>query len=184
MGYPNISNSRLDLLSPFREKHDYFLQYLGGIFKFGCFSWYHACIFEKNESEWCRIQSWVDYHQFQIPKMKNQKVSMSFSNFHFETNLIKWRFFIFYRPFWTVGKFPPSRSEAEKLAGSDKRTNFFIHLYFWGRNLLQINIKKKLFLIRLDLSCDSSSAVFIRPDYSSSDSFTFVYIRLMTCLYF
>ena len=29
LGSPNMSKSRLYLLSPFQEKHDYFLQYLG-----------------------------------------------------------------------------------------------------------------------------------------------------------
>ena len=101
LSYWNMSKSRLYLLSPFLEKYDYFLHYLGyfsqererghrseeqnqnltypisptrflvnflckkigsntfqlcgyrsqKIFKFGCFSWYHAYIFEKNGSD-------------------------------------------------------------------------------------------------------------------------------------
>ena len=78
------------------------------------------------------------------------------------------------------------------------KTNFSIHLWFWGRNLLQIKehpsweasikFQRKMFfdlftlayilvIIRLDLSSDSSSFIFIRLN-SSSDSFTFVYICL------
>ena len=48
--------------------------------------------------------------------------------FHFETNLIKKTFFLFSGPFWTDGNFFLSRSEAEQLAGSDKKT-------FWLTNL-------------------------------------------------
>ena len=48
--------------------------------------------------------------------------------FHFETNLIKKRFFLFCGPFWTDGKFFLGRSEAEQLAGSDKK-------FFWLTDL-------------------------------------------------
>ena len=62
--------------------------------------------------------------------MKNQKARIPFlvAFFHFETNLIKKRFFLFSGPFWKDGKFFLSRSEAGQLAGSDKR-------FFWLTNL-------------------------------------------------
>ena len=114
--------------------------------------------------------------------------------FHFEANLIKWRFFLFSGPFWTVKKILPSRSEAEKISlfrqkiffllsnlvprlssfyirtksrlkngviFSQCKTNFFISLSFWGRNLGTLRniylgkpplVSKKIFLIRLRLS--------------------------------
>ena len=57
---------------------------------------------------------------------KNEKPKSSYalfwsSFFHFETNLIKQRFFLFPGPFWTLEKFLSSRSEAEKLGCSDKK---------------------------------------------------------------
>ena len=125
---------------------------------------------------------------------------------------------LFSESFWIAGKFLSSRSEAEQLAGSDKKvfllinfvpkilsfyirikfrlknrvitvhllqckTNFFIYLCFWGRNLGQIkehpplqasiNIIKKVFLIPLH----SSTLVYIHLD-SSSDSLTLVDVPL------
>ena len=52
--------------------------------------------------------------------MKKEKACMSF---YTETNLIK-GFTLVSRPFWTGTKFFQSRSEAEQLAGSDKRKFF------------------------------------------------------------
>ena len=57
-------------------------------------------------------------------KRKNLVCPFLTTLFHFETNLIKWRLFLFYRPFWTVGKFLSGRSEAEKLAGTVKKNTF------------------------------------------------------------
>ena len=80
------------------------------------------------------------------------------------------------------------------------KTNFFFHVYFWGRNLQQIkehtsweaytdsftlvrncldssSNSSALVYTRLDSSRDSSALVYIRLD-SSSDSPTLVYIRL------
>ena len=78
-------------------------------------SWSTFCkVFDPNIFQFC----WIDWNQFQISKMKNKKLVCPFLIvlFHFETYLIKYRFFLFSRPFWTVAKFLPSRSKAEKLA--------------------------------------------------------------------
>ena len=88
-------------------------------------------IFKRNESDFMiqnLILSWLA--PISSPKMKNQKARMPFlvALFHFETNLIKKTFSLFSGPFWTDGKFFLSRSEAEQLAGSDKKT-------FWLTNL-------------------------------------------------
>ena len=61
-------------------------------------------------------------------KTKNLVCSFVIAFFHFETNLIKERFFFCSGPFWTVGNFFPSRSEAEKLACSDKKKNLCSNL--------------------------------------------------------
>ena len=37
------------------------------------------------------------------------------------------KFFPILQTIWTVGKFLPNRSEAEKLAGSDKKKNIFAY---------------------------------------------------------
>ena len=111
---------------------------------------------------------------FKSQKWKSKKLVCPFliALFLFETNLIKQRFFLFSAPSWTVGKFLPTRSEAEKLASLDKKnllsnlvlrvpsfyirtksrlknrvntvhllkckTNLFIQLCFWGRNLREL----------------------------------------------
>ena len=56
-----------------------------------------------------------------ISNPKNEKPKSWYALFHFETNLIKQRFFLFFRPFWAVGKFLLSRSEVEKVACSEKK---------------------------------------------------------------
>ena len=68
------------------------------------------------------------------------------------------------------------------------KTNFYIHLRFWGRNLRQIKEHPSWFVytrlhsstlvyICLDSSSGSSTHMYIRLD-SSSDLSAFVYIRL------
>ena len=84
---------------------------------------------------------------FKSQKWKSKKLVCSFliALFHFDTNLTKWNFFLFYRPFWTVVKFLPSRSEAEKIAVSDKKNTFTYQTCFRGTFLLytdKIYIKK------------------------------------------
>ena len=59
-----------------------------------------------------------------ISNPKNEKPKSSFTLialFHLKNNLIKKRFFLFSKTFWTVRKLLPNRSEAEKLACSDKK---------------------------------------------------------------
>ena len=133
-----MSESRFYLLSPFREKYDYFLQYLGyfftanregsqvkeleskfgksyfihtnqltvkkiliptfssfgatdhkghfkkmltRIFKFGCFSWYHAYIFEKNKLDFLMQNLMVNLlAPISNPKNEKGKARISFSN--------------------------------------------------------------------------------------------------------
>ena len=109
---------------------------------------------------------------FKFQKWKSKKLVCLLPFFILRPIWLNKVFSFFSRPFWTIGKFLPSRSEAEKLAGSGKsfllliilvpkvpsfyirtkfrlkyhvttlhlfqcKTNFFIHLCFWGRNLLQ-----------------------------------------------
>ena len=68
-------------------------------------------------------------NNLQSQKWKREKFVYPFliALFHFETNLIKQWFLLFSGPFCTVGKFLPHRSEAEKLAGLDKK-NLLINL--------------------------------------------------------
>ena len=86
---------------------------------------------EKNELDYLMQNSMVN-RLAPISNPKKQQARMLFSNFYFETNFVKWRFFLFYRPFWTVGKFPLSQSEAAKLAGSDKEKHFCLSNSFQG----------------------------------------------------
>ena len=59
---------------------------------------------------------------FESQKWKSKKLLCPFliALFYFETKLIKKRLFLFSSSFWAVVKFIPRRSEAEKLACSDK----------------------------------------------------------------
>ena len=75
------------------------------------------------------MQNFVEFNaesigtNFKSQKWKTRKLVCHFliALFHFKTNIIKQRFFLFSGPFRTVGKFLPSCSEAEKVACSDKK---------------------------------------------------------------
>ena len=58
----------------------HFRKILTQIFKFGTIP---ISFKNLNYSTRCRIQCWIDWHQFQIPKMKNQKACMPFPNHYF-----------------------------------------------------------------------------------------------------
>ena len=127
--------------------------------------------------------------------------------FHFETNLIKKRFFLFCGPFWTDGKFFLGRSEAEQLAGSDKKffwlTDLFPKVpsfYIWTKFRLKVmqrqciyyyvkqsysfiyafegEIYGKLMNIHLGKPPLISKKSFLVCSHLST-SFTLVYIRLV-----
>ena len=141
-------------------------------------------------------------------KWKTKKFACPFliALFYFETNLIKYWFFVFSGPVWTAGKFFPSWSEAEKLACSDKKnfllrnllprvlffyirpksrlknrvtivhllqckTNLFILLCFWGRNLREL---KNIHLGRPPLISKNFFLDSVTPVYIHLHSSTFV----------
>ena len=106
----------IDLKGHFRKN-------LTWIFKFGWFSWYHFYVFQKVKLNYLMQNSMVTVFAIgtNFKSQKNEKPKSSYALFHIETNLIKQRFFLFSGPFWTVGIFLPSRSEAEKLTLSDNK---------------------------------------------------------------
>ena len=109
----------IDLKGHFRKN-------LTWIFKFGWFSWYHFYVYQKVKLNYLMQNSMVTVFAIgtNFKSQKNEKPKSSYALFHIETNLIKQRFFLFSGPFWTVGIFLPSRSEAEKLALSDNKNLF------------------------------------------------------------
>ena len=171
----------------------HFRKILAQIFKSNGFSWYYTYIFEKlSQTFWCRIRSWIDWHQLQIPKMNLQKVRLSFSNctFSFWDQFNEIKVFFFFGPFsnncrvqrkknWFINLVPrvPSlyiwkkcrlKNHVTTMPLLQRKTTFFIHLCFWGKNRQQIEehslweafivIKKSFFwfvLTRLHFSSDS-----------------------------
>ena len=165
-----------------------------------------------------------------ISNPKNEKAKSSYALLYLSLFILRPiqlnKFFLFSRPFWTVAKFLPCRSEAEKISWFRHffffllinlvprvlpfyirtkfrlknrvttvhllqcKTNFFIHLSFWGRNLLQIkehppweasiNIQKKFYWF-VCTRLHSSTLVYIHVVtrlHSSTFVYWLVYIRL------
>ena len=123
--------------------------------------------------------------------------------FHFKTNLIKQRFFLFSGPSWIAGKFLPSQSEAEEFTCSDKKT--FLLSYLVLRVPFDYIRSKPRLKNRVALQCiydnikqiasffytfrEKSTQIKEHPSWEASindkkffliclQSFTFVHIRL------
>ena len=114
----------------YHKRH--FRKVLTRIFEFGCLSWYNAYVFEKNELD-CLIQNLLLNWLALISNPKNEKAKSSYALFHFETNLIKYRSFLFSGPFWTVWKFCKDVQTKKLLCLSSSFLGYLPFIY--GQNL-------------------------------------------------
>ena len=93
----------------------HFRKMLSCILKFGCFSCFSTPAFLKTnhlDIIWLILNRLAPILN---PKNENPKIALPFliALFHFETNLIKQKFFLFFRQFWTVASFLPNWSETQ-----------------------------------------------------------------------
>ena len=108
LGYLSMLKSSFYLLSPFREECDYFLCYLG-------YFWQKAGRDHKLKNQNQNVTYPILLIRFQTKKLVYRFL---IALFHFETHFVQC--FTFFRIFWTVGEFVPSRNQEISLIKIEK----------------------------------------------------------------